>query len=135
LLKVDPAAGSATEMRRTGFAHVRTRCVRPSYRLGLVEPDQPVLLWFSGSDRDHPSGLYAAGLTTGTVADSADGPVLPVRLCPLAPVVPRGAFLADPVLRTAEVVRMPAGSNPSYLDRRQYDALLAAHPQVDRGER
>ena len=39
----------------------------------------------------------------------------------------RAELLLDPVLATAEVVRMPAGSNPSYLDREQYAALRAAY--------
>ncbi len=39
----------------------------------------------------------------------------------------RAELLLDPVLATAEVMRMPAGSNPSYLDREQYAALRAAY--------
>jgi hypothetical protein len=66
------------------------------------------------------------------VTDSPDGPVMPVRLAPVVPAVPRDALVADPVLARLEVLRMPAGSNPSYLDVEQYDALRAAFPQVDR---
>jgi hypothetical protein len=39
--------------------------------------------------------------------------------------VPRGALLADPRARDAEVLRMPAGSNPSWLSADQYAAVLA----------
>jgi hypothetical protein len=50
---------------------------------------------------------------------------VPVRLTLLAEPVGRAALLADPVAREAEVLRMPAGSNPSWLSSPQYDAVLA----------
>ena len=132
LLKASPAAGAVDELARSGFSTVTTRCVRPSYRTALVRSGQPVLLWVSGRDPRHPAGLHAAGRTTGPVEDSPDGPVMPVRLAPLAPIVPREVLTADELLGSIEVLRMPAGSNPSYLDVAQYAALCAAFPQVDR---
>jgi hypothetical protein len=98
------------------------RCVRPSYRLGLIGPGQPVLLWVSG--RDHP-GVHALGEVTGPVTAGEGGPVLPVRLTRLAEPVDRAELLTDPVARDAEVLRMPAGSNPSWLSAAQYAAVLA----------
>jgi hypothetical protein len=95
-----------------------TRCVRPSYRLGLMAPGQPCLLWRSG--RDSP-GVHALGVLTG---EPWDGEV-PVRLTPLAEPVPRAELVADPVFREAEVIRMPAGSNPSWLTAAQYAVVLA----------
>jgi len=50
--------------------------------------------------------------------------VVPVRWSRLAEPVDRGELLADPVARTAEVLRMPAGSNPSWLSGPQFDAVL-----------
>ena len=41
-----------------------TRCVRRSYRLELVSPGQPVLLWVSGRVRP---GVHAVGTVTGPV--------------------------------------------------------------------
>ena len=38
-------------------------------------------------------------------------------------------------LVVAEVLRVAAGSNPSYLDAAQYAALREAFPQVDRRDR
>jgi hypothetical protein len=95
-----------------------TRCVRPSYRLGLMAPGQPCLLWRSG--RDSP-GVHALGVLTG---EPWDGEV-PVRLTPLAEPVPRAELVAHPVFREAEVIRMPAGSNPSWLTAAQYAVVLA----------
>ena len=99
-----------------------TRCVRPSYRLGLMAPGQPCLLWRSG--RDSP-GVHALGVLSGPVHGEDGGPVVPVRLTPLAEPVPRAELVADPVFREAEVIRMPAGSNPSWLTAAQYAVVLA----------
>jgi hypothetical protein len=107
---------------RPGTEQILTRCVRPSYRLGLMAAGQAVLLWLSG--RDKP-GVHALGVLAGPVTTDADGPVVPVRLTRLAEPIDRVELLADPVARHAEVLRMPAGSNPSWLSRPQFDAVLA----------
>ncbi|WP_091769712.1 hypothetical protein [Blastococcus aurantiacus] len=102
-----------------------TRCVRRSYRLDLIAPGQPVLLWVSG--RVLP-GVHAVGTVTGALREDTggdDGPALPVRLTRLPDPVERGELLADPHFRTAEVLRMPAGSNPSWLSAAQLEAVLA----------
>ncbi|HET6394788.1 MAG TPA: hypothetical protein VFG13_18315, partial [Blastococcus sp.] len=52
------------------------------------------------------------------------GPVVHVRLTLLAEPVPRAALLSDPRMRDAEVLRMPAGSNPSWLSAGQFAAVL-----------
>ena len=107
---------------RPGTEQELTRCVRPSYRLSLMDAGQPVLLWLSG--REQP-GVHALGVLVGAVTTDADGPVVPVRLTRLAEPVDRAELLADPVVRDAEVLRMPAGSNPSWLSRAQFTAVLA----------
>ncbi|MGY2128202.1 hypothetical protein [Blastococcus sp. SYSU DS0617] len=101
-----------------------TRCVRRSYRLELVSPGQPVLLWVSG--RVCP-GVHAVGTVTGQVHQGNgddDGPVLPVRLTHLPAPVGRRELLADPHFGSAEVLRMPAGSNPSWLTAPQLATVL-----------
>ena len=110
-----------------------SRCVRHSYRLELVSPGQPVLLWVSG--RAAP-GVHALGEVTGEAEERDGGPVVAVRLTRLPAPVPRAALLADPAARDAEVLRMPAGSNPSWLSPEQYAAVLAhlpPHPQAALG--
>ena len=97
------------------------RCVRRSYRLDLIAPGQPCLLWLSGRDRP---GVHAVGEIADGVEDRADGPVVPVRLALLAEPVPRADLLADPRMRDAEVLRMPAGSTPSWLSAGQFAAVL-----------
>ncbi len=125
LVKADPTGLPITTSAATRFASVTSRCVRPSYRTALVREGQPVLLWISGRHPDHPAGIHAHGRTTGPATDE-----MPVRLAPVDPVVTRQQVLAIPELSRAEVLRMPAGSNPSFLDVEQYAALQQAFPQL-----
>ncbi len=108
-----------------GSSRAMTRCVRPSYRLELMAPGQPCLLWVSG--RIDP-GVHARGTLTAGAQEADGGPVVPVRLTLLPAPLPRAALLADPVAREAEVLRMPAGSNPSWLSPAQFTAVLARVP-------
>jgi hypothetical protein len=98
-----------------------SRCVRPSYRLTLMRAGQPCLLWVSGRDRP---GVHALGQLTGEVTEDGGSPTVPVAFTLLGQPVPRAALLADPATRDAEVLRMPAGSNPSWLSPAQYAAVL-----------
>ena len=106
---------------RPGAGRAMTRCVRPSYRLDLMASGQPCLLWVSG--RLDP-GVHALGSLTAAPEDGDHGPVVPVELTLLPEPLPRAALLTDPVVREAEVLRMPAGSNPSWLSADQYAAVL-----------
>ena len=113
-----------------GSAHELTRCVRASYRLGLMTAGQPCLLWVSGRERP---GVHALGVLTGTVREDDGGPVVPVRFTLLAEPVARAGLLAEPAFLDAEVLRMPAGSNPSWLTATQYSAVLTRAGQVRLG--
>lgn len=105
------------------------RCVRRSYRLRLMAPGQPCLLWLSG--RVDP-GVHAVGVLT---AAPDDEPAVEVRLHLLDRPVAR-AELARSDFATAEVMRMPAGSNPSYLTQAQLRPVVAAvHEQLDKATR
>jgi hypothetical protein len=100
---------------------VLDRCLRRSYRLDLVRPGDPCVLWRSGAV---DPGVCAVGAIAGEVGL---GPVVAVRLR-LVPTVARADLLADPAFRDAEVLRMPAGSNPSWLSSHQFSAVLARLP-------
>ncbi len=113
---------------RPGTARTLDRCVRRSYRLGLMAPGRPCLLWLSGRDRP---GVHALGTVAGPVDDDGDTAVVPVRLLRLPEPVPRADLLGDPRTRAAEVLRMPAGSNPSWLSAEQFDAVRSAVPDRD----
>jgi hypothetical protein len=131
LVKARPGQAPIDEWFESDFAAVTTRCVRPTYRARMIRVGQPVLLWLSGGDARLPSGIYAHGHTTGAVrVEDEDGPVMPVALRGIDPVVPRTDLMAHPGLRELEVLRMPAGGNPSFVHRDAYDELCASFPQV-----
>ncbi len=118
-----------------GATRELTRCLRRSYRVALMEPGQPCLLWVSG--REQPGvqalGRLASGAELPYEPDSGRREVqVRVLLRRLADPVPRSALLADHVLADAEVLRMPAGSNPSYLSPLLWGALreLLGHDQL-----
>ena len=130
LIKSSPGTSRA-DWLTTGFRDVTTRCVRPTYRTGIIAVDQPVLLWFSGQDSDHPAGIYAQGWTIGDASIAEDGqPAMRVALQPVEPPVLRHELLEHLVLSRIEVVRMPAGSNPSFLSKTQLAVLRREWPQV-----
>jgi hypothetical protein len=113
------------EVLRSGRDAVLDRCVRQSYRLDLMRPGDRCVLWRSGAV---DPGVCAVGTIAGEVRDSGGGPVVEVRLRLLPEPVPRADLLADPGFHDAEVLRMPAGSNPSWLSARQFGAVLARLP-------
>jgi hypothetical protein len=86
-----------------------------------MRPGQHCLLWVSGA---HDPGVHALGEVTTAAAEGDGGPVVGVRLTRLAEPVARAELLASPTARDAEVLRMPAGSNPSWLSAAQYAAVL-----------
>jgi len=109
-----------------------TRCVRRSYRVGLMRPGQRCLLWLSGQ---HRAGVHAIGVLRSPALppESADSPyAVDVELRLLPEPVPRQEWRADPALSRAEVLRMPAGANPSYLDSDAYAALCTLLPSEAR---
>jgi hypothetical protein len=130
LVKARPAGLPLDDLVQSGFRGVTSRCVQPSYRTGLIRKHQPVLLWISGGDPQHPSGIYATGRTTGPAGLVGSELAMPLRLRAVAPVVLRDELLAHGGLSDLEVLRMPAGSNPSYLDTQLYSTLQQAFPQL-----
>jgi hypothetical protein len=132
LVKASPSGLQVGEAVRTSFRTVTRRCVRPSYRVDLVRAGQPVLLWVSGRDPEHPAGIYATGHTTGPV-EHGDEVSMPLHLEPVEPFVARTEILVEHDLLGLEVIRMPAGSNPSYLDIAQYRTLRQAFPRLHIG--
>jgi hypothetical protein len=128
LLKASGAAPSTREHVRAGFAQARTWCVRPTYRTDLVAAGQPVLLWVSGSEPGLPAGIHAHGRTTGLARDG----VVPLLLGPLGDPLLRSELVGHPDLAGLEVLRMPAGSNPSYVTPEQLAVLVSMREELGR---
>ena len=106
------------------------RCLRATYRLGLMSPGQVCLLWLSGQTCPgvHAVGTLVAGPGDERPVDTLDepgGPVVTVRLRLLQDPVPRSELMTLPAFAASEVARMPAGSNPSYLTAAQLAEVLA----------
>jgi hypothetical protein len=114
-------------------------CAARNYRATLIRPGQPVMLWVSGSDARGPMpGIWAVGQTTSdTLAGDGDpsganssaarhGDIrvqLSLRL--LDEPVPRAVLRHVAALERLEVLRIPAGSNPSWVTDFEFAALLA----------
>ena len=126
LVKASGAAPSTREHVRTRFSEVGTWCARPTYRTGLVAAGQPVLLWVSESEPGLPAGLHSHGHTTGPASYG----VMPVVIAPLDAPLLRSELLAHPELASLEVLRMPAGSNPSYVTPEQLALLVEMREEL-----
>jgi hypothetical protein len=122
LVKTSLPPGDLVPGWRPGEERDLDRCVRASYRLRLMAPGRPCVLWLSGRDRP---GVHALGTVTREVADGPGGPTVRLRLRLLDEPVGRSELVADPAFREAEVLRMPAGSNPSWLSAAQFSAVLS----------
>lgn len=122
LFKATGSEPSTQAHLRAGFADAESWCVRPTYRTDLVDAGQRVLLWVSGT----AAGVYAHGRTTGPARDG----VVPVALAPLDPPLLRSELTGHRDLAGLEVIRMPAGSNPSYVTRDQLRALALLCPEL-----
>jgi hypothetical protein len=103
-----------------GGTRVLERCLRPSYRLALMRPGQPCLLWLSG--RDEP-GVHAVGTLTTWPTPGAPEPSVTASLRRLERPVARADLRGSFAFADAEVLRVPAGSNPSYLTAAQLAAV------------
>jgi hypothetical protein len=128
LVKATGAAPSTREHVRAGFTGVETWCARPTYRTDLVAAGQPVLLWVSGSEPGLPAGIHAHGRTTGPARDG----VMPMVLVPLDQPLLRSELVGHPDLAGLEVLRMPAGSNPSYVTPGQLEVLVGMCEELAR---
>jgi hypothetical protein len=111
----------------------------PSYRVDLIGPGQPCVLWITRGDARVPSGVWAIGEITGApeldVGDPEDDlwrdraaqrqlrPQIPVQLRVLRSGLPREVIREDPRLRSIEMLRVPRIGNPAALTPDEWFAL------------
>jgi hypothetical protein len=124
LFKATGSEPSTQAHLRAGFADAESWCVRASYRTDLVVAGQRVLLWVSGP----AAGVHAHGRTTGPARDG----VVPLALTPLDPPLLRTEIIGHADLARLEVIRMPAGSNPSYVTPAQLEVLAGMREELAR---
>jgi hypothetical protein len=106
---------------------VESWCVQPGYRTRLMDAEQRVVFWASGSRSRLPYGVWGVGRVTGPaelhLEDGRWRVPLDLTIADPAGWLPRTDLRADPRLADAEVFRQPMGANPSYLTRVQFAAL------------
>jgi hypothetical protein len=108
---------------RSGRA-VEAFCGRPTYRLDLVDRDQPAVLWVSGSASATPCpGIWMVGRTTGEIDRAGARPRIGLALGLLADPLPRYVLRADPRTARLEVLRVPQASNPSVVSPAEWEAI------------
>ena len=106
-----------------------------TYRVQLMAPAQRCLLWLSGPDSP---GVYAIGKITDFAEEDGQGggpywrdipkanrmvPVISISVVGLGTPIARAELISDRRFADAEVIKMAAGSNPSYLNEAQLAAV------------
>ena len=121
--------------------------IADNYRSNFLLAGQPAILWVSGptqgSKGDPIPGIWGIGHTAGTSQwsawietdkiengfwiDKKKGQAanywVPLDLDLLKKPLARKIIKEDPILRNAEIFRQPQGSNPTFLNREEYQAL------------
>lgn len=107
-----------------------------TYRVDLMAPGKRCLLWLSGP---RSSGVHAIGKIRESAEDDGQGggdywrdvakqnrssPVIAISVVAIVSPILRSELLKDPRFSEAEVIKMAAGSNPSYLTDGQLAAVL-----------
>lgn len=126
LLKCNPAVSDLPALVAGGGRSVETWCVADNYRSELFAAGQPLLFWVSGPAGRAPTpGIWGSGRVTGPARPRADGKlVVPIELEILDPPLARSELVTVAPLRDLEVIRQPQQSNPSFVTKEQYAALL-----------
>lgn len=121
--------------------------VKRNYRSDLVAAGDPIILWVSGNGKKMDRGIWGLGYVTGPVEDAIPlelnavdigywhdaGARRAVELfVPLDLPVLDSPVLATDVLAAGltdlEVVKVPAGSNPSWVSKEQLERLMPLLP-------
>jgi len=111
-----------------------------SYRVDLMLPGDPVVLWVVGPKGSaHQPGVWAVGTVNGTPYYGRGGggywldddeaqqerPYVPVDLMFLPSPISRDVLQAEPAFKAAEILRLPQGGNPFALTASEYAAIAA----------
>jgi hypothetical protein len=140
LFKANPDVWDILGFLRGGAAIDQWR-MAPSYRVDLVGPGQPAVLWVTGpTSGAHIPGVWAMGAITGEVGEDVGDPdddlwrdhgaqrqVRPyvnMHLEPLAEPIARVDLAADPRFVEAEILRRPRMGNPVALRPVEYETIL-----------
>jgi len=139
LFKANPAVWDVLTFLRSG-AEVDSWRMAPSYRVGLIQPGQPAVLWVTGpTGGGHTPGVWAVGEVVGDVYDDVGDPDDPlwrdraaqrvlrphvdVRLGVLDEPLARRELAGDARFADAEILRRPRMGSPVALRPAEWDAI------------
>lgn len=140
LFKANPAVWDVLTFLRSG-AEVDSWRMAPSYRVGLIQPGQPAVLWVTGAaNAAHTPGVWAMGEICGEVFEDVGDPddllwrdrsaqrqvrpFVEVLLKPLPIPIPRTELRSDPRFAEAEIIRRPRMGNPVALRPIELDVIV-----------
>jgi hypothetical protein len=140
LFKANPDVWDVLAFLRSG-ADVDSWRMAPSYRVDLVAPGQPAVLWVTGpANGPHVPGVWAVGEICGEVFEDVGDPdddlwrdqgarhqVRPhveMSMTVLAEPVSRMDLVEDPRFAEAEIVRRPRMGSPLALRPVELEAIL-----------
>ena len=143
VLRLSPYLYDVTRVFGAPDRRVRVWAVENDERSAVMEYGDPVYLWVDEGDPYLPTGIWGVGHVAGpTIPGTADDGWLDHEAATRASVfavvditllevpVSRHAFLEDPRLADAEVVRDPLAPNPGVLSPTEAAALAEYLPPV-----
>jgi EVE domain len=123
LIKCNPSVTDVGAIVEAGGGSIRSWCVARNYRAEMMQPGDPVVFWISGAENSRlVPGVWGIGEVTGEV-ENRTRPSVPMRVRLLAEPLPRAELRAAAEFADLEVLSQPMGSNPSWVDMYQWQAL------------
>ena len=140
LFKANPAVWDGLAFLKSG-ADVDSWRMAPSYRVDLVAPGQPAVLWVTGpANGPHVPGVWAVGEVAGEVFEDVGDPdddlwrdqgarhqvrpYVELTLAVLSEPISRMDLLDDPRFAEAEIVKRPRMGSPVALRPIELEAIL-----------
>jgi hypothetical protein len=151
MFKANPDVWDVLAFLETGV-DVDSWRMAPSYRVDLIEPGHPCVLWVTGPRRArHTPGVWAIGEITGEpfedVGDVDDPlwidlgaahqvrPFVEVSMQVLDEPVPRAELAAEPMFAEAEILKSPRMGSPLALTTEELDIVVALSGSSERRTR
>lgn len=139
LFKANPDVWDVLTFLRSGTEVDSWRMAR-SYRVDLLRPGQPAVLWVTGAaDARHTAGVWAIGEIAGEVYEDVGDPADPLwrdrsaqrqvrphvelAMTVLPTPVPRSEVRDDPRFAGAEIIRRPRMGSPVALRPGELDVI------------
>lgn len=140
LLKANPDTWDIVGFREDGGGVITSWSVSGNYRTEMMRTGDPVVFWVSGRSPDMESGIWGVGHVLTPAYPKRDDEVddgywldldamsavhstVAVQIPLFEEPLPRADMKAMTGLQSLEVLRMPQGSNPSWVDADAWQVL------------